>query len=403
MTAYVCYALVQARQAGFAVKQDVVANGCRELSNLVGSRKTDVYSRAFGAYVLALAGQNSTPVLDSVAARRSLPSQAIAALALGYQALGQGNRARAMLERLFAHSISGGNTIYWKGTNRYDGGDVEPTALALQAVLKINPSDPRVYAIVRWLMSQWRDEYWASTRATAMALYAMSEFVRISHELSPDFSAVVLVNGKQAGKARFGRASIYQPQVTITVPGADLRKGRNELKIVKVGPGNLYYSTNLTQSLDQESMPAILSSAGLTVAREYFRPSSRYFQTDSGGDLGNPVDCCSVGDTVLVRLTIRSTSRLSHMMLEDNIPAGCEIISQGNVSFYEWYNWWVGQDVRDDKISFYLDEVSRGKHVVEYQMRGGFAGAYCALPAQVFSMYDPDVRATTEAAEFTVR
>lgn len=410
MTAYVCYALVQAREAGFPVSESVMRRGFDALSREVVSSKVRNYERAFGLYSCALYDKNRAAnrydvggVMDRLSERSRLNNESLASLALGFQVLGKTDRAEVMLRRLFARSISDGNMTYWKGDPHYDGGDVEATALALQAVLKINPGDPRAYQIVRWLMSQWRDEYWASTRATAMALYAMSEFLGVSKELSPDFSAVVFVNGKQVGRARFDKASIYKPQVQITIRGRDLHKGRNELRIVKAGAGNLYYSTNLTQSLDQESMPAILSSAGLTVTREYFRPSSTYFQTNSPRDLGSPVDGSSVGDTVLVRVTIHATSLLSHVMLEDNVPAGCEIITQGVVEQYAWSNWWVGQDVRDDKIAFYLDEVSGGKHVVEYQMRAGFAGTYCALPAQVFSMYDPNVRATTEASEFTVR
>lgn len=403
MTAYVCYALVQAQKAGFAVKEEALNSGMRALANMLASRKIRTYPRAFGAYVLALGGWDSTPIMERLSRYRRLPNEAMASLALGFDTAGRPDRARAMLDRLFAHSISDGNMTYWKGGARYDGGDVEPTALVLQALLKINPGDPRAYQIVRWLMSQWRDEYWTSTRATAMAVYAMSEFLRTSRELSPEYTATVFVNGRQVGSARFDAASIYKPQVRITVKGSDLRKGRNELKIVNVDTGNLYYSSNLTQSLDQKSMPAVLNSSGLTVTRRYYRPSPEYFQNNSPISLGSPVDRCSVGDTVLVRLTVNSTALISHVMLEDYIPAGCEIVTRGNVEPYYWQNWWVGEDVRDDRIAFYLNEVGRGRHVVEYQMRAGFAGSYCALPAQVFSMYDPNVRATTAASEFTVR
>jgi len=403
MTAYVCYALIEARKAGFAVNDDVLRRGLDALNRMVKTKKMVTYSRAFGAYVLALGGRDSSAVMDRLAAYRKLPNESVAALALGYDAVGERDRAKQMLERLFAHSISDGNMTYWQGAWYGDGADVEPAALALQAVLKISPSDQRAYEIVRWLMSQWRDEYWTSTRATAVALYAMSEFLRVSKELSPNFTAVVILNGQQVSGARFDKSSIYRPQVQITIPGRDLKKGRNEIKIVKVGAGNLYYSTNLTQSVDQEFMPAVLSSAGLTVTRDYFRPSPVYFQSGASAALGSPVRGCSVGDTVLVRLTIHSESLISHAMLEDYIPAGCEIITQGAVELYAWDHWWVGQDVRDDKIAFYLNEIAPGKHTVEYQIRGGFCGSYCALPAQVFSMYDPSVRATTESSEFRVR
>lgn len=403
MTAYVCYALLQARDAGFPVRSEVLHSGLSRLERMLVASKIRTYPRAFGAYALALAGWDSTPAMERLARYRSMPNEAMASLALGFDAAGRSDRARAMLNRLLAHSISDGNVTYWKGGAHCDGGDIEATALALQALLKIAPGDPRAYQIVRWLMSQWRDEYWTSTRATAMVVYAMSEFLQTSRELTPDYTATVILNGRPVGRVRFDAASVYKPQVDIAVRGGSLLKGRNELKIVKVGAGNLYYSSNLTQSLDQESMPTMLSNSGLTVTRQYYKPSPAYFQNKSTISLGRPVAACSVGETVLVRLTIRSTTVRSHMLLEDYIPAGCEIVTRGDVEQYAWGNWWVGQDVRDDRIAFYLDEIGKGKHVVEYQVRGGFAGSYCALPAQVFSMYDPGIRATTAASEFMVR
>lgn len=403
MTAYVCYALIQAKQAGFAVNKEVMDRGLTVLENSVSAGKLDLYSKAFGCYVLELGGRDSTPIMESLVERQKLDSEALAVLALGYQKAGKLARADTMLTRLFAQSISDGYGIHWKGGHGWDGGDVEPSALALQAVLKINPKDSRVFDIVRWLMKTRRDDYWYSTRGTAMSLYAMSDFLKITKELSPNYTAAVLVNGRQVSVKGFDKGTIFGPQFEVTIPGKDLHKGRNEIRLVKDGPGNLYYSTNLTQYVEKKTMPPSMSGAGLTVTRAYYKPSPAYFESSRERDLGSPVDLCSVGDVILVRLTVQSSATFTHMMLEDNIPAGCEIVDRGDVSYDEWYHWWVGQDIRDDRISFYLDEVSVGKHTVEYQMRAGFTGTYAAMPAQVFSMYDPAVRATTGETGFRIR
>ena len=402
MTAYVCYALIQARESGFAVNKDSLDRGIEWLAGQLQSHKIRIYPRAYGAYVLALSGRDSSTIMEEIAGRHNVNNEALASLALGFDRLGKHDRAKAVLTRLYEHAVSDGGYIHWDGVKGWDGGDVEPTALVLQATLKINPHDPRVYGIVRWLMAQRYDGYWGSTRGTAMALYGMSEFLRISHEMTPNFDAAVQINGKVIRKVHFGRDSVRQPQVTIEIPTEILRKGRNELTITKSGVGNLYYSTSLTQYVEKRTMPAVVTS-GLSVTREYYRPSPRYFQTGYARDRGSVVDGACVGQTVLVRLTIRATRPFSHVLLEDNIPAGCEIVYRGDVSFDEWNNWWVGQDVRDDSVSFYLDEVREGKRVVEYQMRAGFAGRYSALPAEIFAMYDPAVRATTGETEFRVR
>jgi uncharacterized protein YfaS (alpha-2-macroglobulin family) len=402
MTAYVLYALVQAREAGFPVNQDVMDKAIHWLAQAAPSHKIRIASRAYSAYVLALCGRDSSDIMEEIAGRRYVNNEALAVLALGFQKLGKPDRAKAMLARLFEHAISDGD-IHWQGIPQWDGGDVEPTALALDAVLKISPSDPRAYGIVRWLMKQRRDDYWYSTRGTAMALYAMSEFLKMTKELAPNYDATVLVNGRVAGRAHFDKASIFNPQVEITVQGRDLRKGRNELRLTKSGPGNLYYSTNLVQYIARDPIPALVSGAGLSIERAYFKPRPEYFQNESMREIGSPISGCDVGDVVLVRLTVRSSSYFSHMLVEDCIPAGCEIVDRGNVAYDEWYHWWSGQDIRDDKVSFYVDDLGRGKHVIEYQMRAGFGGSYFALPAQVFSMYDPAIRATTGETEFDVR
>ena len=350
--------------------------------------------------------------MEDIAHRRNVNNEALAVLALGFQQLGMQDRAKAMLDRLYTHAIADAGSTHWTGVRGWDGGDIEPTALALQATLKITPNDPRAYAIVRWLMKVRHDEYWQSTRGTAMALYGMAEFLRISNELAPDYVATVLVNGKAVRGVRFVKESILEPEVELVVavlrPGrgvvaAGLCPGRNEVRITKSGPGNLYYSTSLTQYIQRRAMPATVSGGGMSITREFFRPSASYFQSGATRDIGRSVDGCSTGQTVLVRLTVHATRPLSHILLEDNIPAGCEIIDRGDVSYDQWENWWVGQDVRDDRISFYIDELHRGKRVLEYQMRAGFAGTYSALPAQVFAMYDPTVRSTTAEQEFLIR
>ena len=148
MTAYVCYALIQARQAGFSVNADVLDRATQWLAQQLPSHKIRVYPRAYGAYVLALYGEDTSSIMEEIARRRNVNNEALAVLALGFQKLGMQDRAEAMLARLYSHSIADAGNIHWAGVRGWDGGDVEPTALALQATLKINPRDPRVYGIV---------------------------------------------------------------------------------------------------------------------------------------------------------------------------------------------------------------------------------------------------------------
>ena len=420
MTAYVCYGLIRARDAGFPVNQQVLDSGVGRLDTLFTSvnsqtadqensplqsffydKKRAVTNKIYMAYVLSMAGKNVVDGLREVS-DNSLNGKDMALLALTYANLGRSSDAQAVLDRLMRNATVEPGLMHWSGENRY-GDEIEATALGLEALLKINRNDTRAYQIVTWLMQHRQGDAWYSTRDTAMVLYAMSEFFKVSHELNPDFDAEILVNGRSIGRKHFDRATVYEPEFEVVVPKQLTHKGRNSLEIRKTGVGELYYSASVTQYVQNDLKVPTVTGSGLSITRQYYHPSIHYFDNGSDAELGSPVSGANVGDTLLVRLVVTSKFSVSHLLLEDMIPAGCEIVTRGAVSPDEWSYWWVGQDVRDDRIAFYLDEFEPGKRVIEYRMRAGFAGTYHALPTTVFAMYQPEVRATTTETEFNVR
>ena len=403
MTAYVCYGLIQAKRAGFEVNADILRRGLERLGQVLHGGNVDSETRAYGCYVLTLAGQDVRESLKELAGQGGLPARSLAVLTLGLAESGQAEIARSTFERLYERATVEPAFIHWSGYRDYSGGDIETTALALQAVLKVDPTDARAYKIVAWLMNQRQGDYWYSTRDTAMTLYAMAEFLKASKELAPDYTAEVRVNGKRVGGLRFTRASIFEPDRVVTVSPSDLHKGRNEIEIRKTGQGNLYYTAKLIQWVAKKHIPATVTGAGVSITRTYYKPGSRFYERGDSSALGSPVTSCSSGDVIFVRLTVNSTSPLQHLLLEDFIPAGCEIVDKGHVDYWEWDYWYVGRDIRDEKISFYLDRLSSGRYVADYQMRASIPGEYHAMPAQVFGMYDPAIRATTAESEFEIR
>ncbi|MHB9037230.1 MAG: alpha-2-macroglobulin family protein [Armatimonadota bacterium] len=403
MTAYVCYALIQAKAAGFAVNENILERGVGRLSALVNQPKLDPENKAYAAYVLALAGQNTSQQLGEVAALDHLDSKTITTVALGFAELGRTDHAKSALGRLLGRAVVESNSIHWTSRFHWMSDDIETTALALQAVIKITPGSPHAAKIAQWLMERRQSGYWYSTRDTAMVLYAMSGYLKQTRELEPNYTATVLINGKPAGTFRFDRASVFEPDIELSIKGTALRKGGNHIEITKSGTGNLYYTTDLRQYLARKHIPAIVTGARISVARSYYNPSPQYYEGLSDKNLGREVGSCEVGDVILVRLLIYNKRRLDHMMLDDYIPAGFEIVDKGYVEPWDWNYWWCGRDVRDNKVSFYLESISPGKHVVDYQMRASTRGEYHAMPAQLWAMYETTIRAGTAESGFNVR
>ncbi|MDH7600727.1 MAG: MG2 domain-containing protein [Armatimonadota bacterium] len=401
MTAYVCYGLIQARKAGFSLNDSVLSRGLDWLADSLGRENLKTELEAFACYVLALAGRNVTETLDLLTYAKD--ARTLAYTCLAYSALGKRAQADAVLDRLFTLAVVEPPFIYWRDGESYAGDDVETTALALQALLRVRSQDPRAYKIAAWLVDKRRGAYWYSTRDTAITLCAMAEFLRLTKELAPHFRAEVRVNGKPYKSVVFAPGSIFEPDKVLTLDARHLRKGPNRIEITKNGRGNLYYTSELVQWIFKDRTRVRLYGSGLSVSREYYKLDRSLSMEVNRDVLGKPVNSCSSGDVILVRLTICSSSRRRHLLVEDFVPAGCEIADRGQIEYYEWTEWYVGKDVKDNKISFYVESLPAGKKILEYRMRAVVPGEYCALPAQVFAMYEPFIHCATGDARFVVR
>ena len=402
MTAYVCYGLIRARDAGFPVNPDVLKSGLDALAKLMGRVESVTDTNAYSCYVFTLERWDSSQYFGRAVEQNSLGTMGLAYAAISLARTGHLEQARTAVERLYGRATQQPGLIYWSHGS-WEGESIEATAVSLEAALAVDPNDPRVPQIVRWLMLQRTGNYWWSTRQTAEVLYAMSQYLKHSKELTPDFTALVKVNGRKAGSFRFGQASVFDVDKTVSVPADMLHKGRNDIEIVKTGQGNLYYSLEMTQYLaSNKLLPAMASGSEMFVERSYHK-SGRGRRDQEDGKPGPEVSQCRTGDVILVRLRLHSNLPIRYVMLEDHIPAGFEIIDKGNVDYWDWDYWYCGRDIRDDKIAFFLDGVRKGWQTIEYRMRAAFPGSYHAMPARVYNMYQPSLFAASRELEFEIR
>jgi uncharacterized protein YfaS (alpha-2-macroglobulin family) len=119
---------------------------------------------------------------------------------------------------------------------------------------------------------------------------------------------------------------------------------------------------------------------------------------------GNPVRRISQGDTVRAVVKINSARGRSYMMLEDPIPSGFEVLerSSDGMHAWEWFYWYSGLDIRDDRIVYFIEYLPEGEQVIEYTLRAESPGKATALPAVVSGMYEPDDSAYTGARTLEV-
>jgi hypothetical protein len=407
MTSYVVFGLITARSAGFRVNSEVLESGLSSLESQLEQSRHPADDRIYALYVLSLTGRKEKvkEELQPELLRQVQGARQTALAAMTLANLGDEKLAKTYLARLWTQAVATRGDIHWSGeSGLYDEAPTETTALALMAVVKLTPQDPKIPRVVRWLLGQRELNHWYSTRDTAMILYALSDYLKRSGELQPDFTATVSHNGRVIGLPRFDKSSLFQPEKEMVIRPGDVRTGANSIRLEKVGTGVLYYTIELVQYVEREELPTTVTGSGITVTREYRKLIPRWDERSRVTRI-EPADYSTTdfrsGDSMQVRLTVNSPREYEHVIVEDYLPAGCEAFDRGRMEPWEWNYWWVDRDVRDERVTFYVETLPAGKSVLEYEFRAALPGSYHAMPPLVQAMYQPEI--TASGAEVRVR
>jgi uncharacterized protein YfaS (alpha-2-macroglobulin family)/tetratricopeptide (TPR) repeat protein len=406
MTAYVVYGLTVAQQADIVVDQDRLRRGIKFLRQSLANLEDKVELLNFVLYTLSWS--NSVPerylnrVFDLLPKMRDYET---ALFAVTLHNLKKPDRFAEVVERLetlariddeqgiAAWGKEGG--WYWYEDN------VEATSLALMAELRKDPEGDIIKKIVRWLLSVRKGGKWKSTRDTAYAIYALTEFIKISDEFNPDLTVTVDVDGKEVKKVRFTRGNLFSDDGVLELRGDALKPGAQRMRITKEGQGNLYYDAFLTYFSLEEHISA--ASTTIAVERSYARIKR---SVDSEGKEvihrtplkeGEPLVS---GEEIEVRLKLTSKNNYEYLVYEDFKPAGCEPLRLRSGYTYGIAS---NMELRDEKVVFFIGYLPEGTHELTYELRAEIPGLFHALPTNGYAMYAPDVRAISDEFVMPIR
>jgi len=405
MTAYVVYGLAQAQQAGYSVNPRVMESGIAALKRQASWQSN---MAGFVALALAEAGQRKSAValvnefLGKQGPNRlaNLDNWNKLMLAQAMALLGKEDQGRAIVTAMWRQYSPLGEDAsedYWWSGNDFD-------AALLSAAAVLTPDDPRLPELVQKLMARRQDGHWYSTRDTAFILYGLSRYLAHTRELQPDMTVKVLLNGKQVAARRFTRQDLFQPEFTLKLNAMDITGQRPRLDIVKEGTGRLYYSANFTQYVALKPGQRVENGGDLRVERTYRKVKRDRTKQGTIGEANGPaLTAFRSGDVIEVTLTVRSQRRYEYLMLEDLLPAGCEVQDRGKISPYEWSDWWCDEIIRDEMVGFPLRSLSPGVNRVTYYLVARTPGAFTALPPRVYDMYRPERRGEGVGQVITIR
>jgi|GEM_PF-271271 len=446
MTSYVLYGMAIARQNGYPVVEDRYTNGIAALRRYfeTGSFNPDVNvvvpavnrgakpakptidptTEAYGLFVLSTIERDKpqrflTDRIAALARRDTITDYARALLALASSYQGMKSQALGIVNRLETTVTSGDAYAYWQPKKRayywqYDG--VEATAYAVKAIIELKGATPITEKAIRWLMTQKQGETWHNTRQTAMVIYSLVDYMKASGETSPDYSVTVKVNGQQVLSRQMTRADIFQPEQRVRVD-APLHAGANAITIEKSGAGRLYSSARMIYYATGAALKP--SSSGFRVSREYYtlrktRRGDAYVYTKQ--PLAGSVKS---GDEIFVKVRVTPDSYYEYVMLEDPLPAGCEVVAnttgytiagereydeaaRNAADYGRWWWWYADRSVRDEKVTFFARWMTAQPYEFTYVMRAQIPGTYSVMPSVGALMYYPEVRGNGGALTLTI-
>jgi len=416
ITAYVLQGLLAGKEAGVAVPASMLERGMAYLEGRF-AKETDPHDRTYEGWVLSLdrkrAPAAANSLLESAYPKRDrLTAYGLALLALTLKNGGHPAEARICMENLenTARIDKENGTCSWTrnlGTWwEWYNQDVETTAACLRVFNALEPKHRLAPMIVRWLANNRTGASWSSTRDTALAVYALAEYVKGQRELAPDYTLTVDVGGRQKKSFRVNAENALTFDNRLVIPAAALGSGTQEITVTREGEGNVYFTAAVRYFTLEEGVKA--AGNEIRVRRRYYRltrpgPDGKEELTKDGyrRTVVNAGDRLNSGDLLEVELLVESKNAYEHLVFEDMKPSGCEPVELRSGTRYG-NGLCSNLELRDDRVAFFVTNLPQGKRLLSYRMRAETPGAFHALPLTGYAMYAPAIRCISDEGNFSV-
>jgi hypothetical protein len=305
-------------------------------------------------------------------------------------------------------NLPGGYWWYWYGS------EFEAHAYYLKLLAATAPKDPVAPRIVKYLVNNRRHAtYWNSTRDTALVIEALADYIKATGEDKPDLTVEVWIDGQKRQEEKINAENLFMFDNSFVVAGDALEAGRHTVELRKRGRGPLYYNGYLTNfTLEDDIRRAGLE---LQVDRHFYKLVPADKTVEVSGGRGQIVDqrvekfnreeipnlgAVASGDLIEIELVIESKNDYEYILFEDMKAAGCEPVALQ--SGYGGNELGAYMELRDNRVTFFVGQLARGRHSVSYRLRAEIPGRFSALPTRASAMYAPELRGNSDELKLRI-
>ena len=293
--------------------------------------------------------------------------------------------------------LPGSSWWHWYGSEN------EAHAMYLRLLLKVRPDDPTASQVVKYLLNNRRAAgRWSSTRDTALVIESLAEYIQVSGEDRPDMTVTVNIDGQLHKRVRINAENFFSFDNVVLLEGDAVQTGSHHIEIRRTGTGPIYFNAYLTNFTQED--PITAAGLEVKVRRRFYRLERDDRDVSVRGSRGQAVHQKSTrwrriplknldevisGDLVEVELLVDSKNDYEYLLLEDRKPSGFEPDDQRSGYIHKGLR--AYRELRDDRVSFFLADLTRGNHSVSYRLRAESPGRVAALPARIEGMYAPEL------------
>jgi uncharacterized protein YfaS (alpha-2-macroglobulin family) len=377
---------------------------------------------AFVYMVLIDAGMDNVETRDRLFRDRvELPVYAKAMFGLALEKLGDQEKLAMIVRNIeqFLVEDTENETAYLKLPENnwwwlWYGSDVEANAYYLKLLSRVEPKGEKAPRLVKYLLNNRKHAtYWGSTRDTSICVEAFADYLRAAGETEPEMVVEVWLDGAKLKETPINKENLFTYDNTFVLAGAEVTSGPHEVELRRRGNGPVYFNAYLTNFTLEDH----IAKAGLEVKveRQYYKLISVDKKMKAEGSRGQPVDqkvekyerqalrdgdVLKSGDLVEVELVIESKNDYEYLLFEDMKLAGFEAVEQR--SGYNTTGLPAYVEYRDNRVAFFVRQLARGRHSVNYRLRSEIPGRFSALPTQASAMYAPELRGNSDEIKLGV-
>ena len=303
---------------------------------------------------------------------------------------------------------SGSYWWYWYSS------EFETHAYYLKLLTKVDPNSETASGLVKYLVNNRRNSYyWNSTRDTALCIEAIADYITATKEDKPDMTVEILVDGKKVGEETINSKNLFTFNNKVILDQSKISSGKHQLEIRRKGKGPVYFNAYMTYFSKED----YIKKAGLEikVQRKFFKLVRKENKNLTAGVNGKVVkanqeayerilikdmDTLKSGDLIEVELEIDSKNDYEYIVFEDLKAAGFEAVDVR--SGYSRNGFRAYREMRNDRVSFFVTQLPRGKHNIKYRLRAEIPGKFSALPAKVYANYAPELKGNSDEIKINI-